>query len=76
MTCKQVLTSSHNSLLKETIFSIRFLSLVLREKLIRGTEQVDGSIPLYRFFNTETGTHFYTAAEAEKDSIIREPANF
>ena len=33
------------------------------------TEQVDGSIPLYRFFNTQTGTHFYTAAEAEKDSI-------
>ena len=25
---------------------------------------------VYRFFNTQTGTHFYTAAEAEKDSII------
>ena len=25
---------------------------------------------MYRFFNTQTGTHFYTTAEAEKDSII------
>jgi len=25
---------------------------------------------VFRFFNTQTGTHFYTAAEAEKDSIV------
>ena len=26
--------------------------------------------PLYRFFNVRTGTHFYTASEAEKDTLI------
>ena len=26
--------------------------------------------PLYRFFNLNTGTHFYTASAAEKDSVI------
>ena len=40
------------------------------------TKQVDGSIPLYRFFNTQTGTHFYTAAEAEKDSIVANLPSF
>ena len=39
-------------------------------------KQVDGSIPLYRFFNTQTGSHFYTAAEAEKDSIIENLPTF
>ncbi len=27
-------------------------------------------IALYRFFNTETGTHFYTAVQAERDNVI------
>ena len=40
------------------------------------TEAVAGSTPLYRFFNTQTGTHFYTAAEAEKDSIIENLPSF
>jgi Ca2+-binding RTX toxin-like protein len=31
---------------------------------------LDGLFDIYRFFNTQTGTHFYTASEAERDSII------
>lgn len=27
-------------------------------------------VPVYRFFNTHTGTHFYTASATEKDHII------
>lgn len=27
-------------------------------------------VPLYRFYNTRTGTHFYTASEDEKNSVI------
>jgi hypothetical protein len=27
-------------------------------------------VPLYRFLNTIKGVHFYTAAEAEKNSIV------
>ena len=38
--------------------------------------KIDGSIPLHRFFNTHTGTHFYTAAKAEKDSIIENLPSF
>ena len=26
--------------------------------------------PLYRFYNMKTGVHFYTASEAEKNSVI------
>jgi hypothetical protein len=29
-----------------------------------------GEIPVFRFFNTQTGTHFYTASTTERDSII------
>jgi hypothetical protein len=31
---------------------------------------------LYRFFNTDTGTHFYTAAEAEKGNINEDLLSF
>ena len=33
-------------------------------------DAVEGSVPLYRFFNTQTGGHFYTVNESEKDNII------
>lgn len=33
------------------------------------TEQVN-TIPLYRFYNMDTGTHFYTADEAEAENVI------
>ena len=39
-------------------------------------EEVTGSTPLYRFFNTDTDTHFYTAAETEKDSIVANLPSF
>ena len=48
----------------------------LPEAYLGYTEEVAGSTPLYRFFNTQTGTHFYTAAEAEKDSIIANLPSF
>ena len=28
------------------------------------------SVPLYRFYNMKTGTHFYTASESEKNSVL------
>jgi hypothetical protein len=28
-----------------------------------------GATPVYRFYNLKRGTHFYTASEAEKDSV-------
>jgi len=28
------------------------------------------SLPLYRFYNMRTGTHFYTASEAEKNNVV------
>jgi len=30
----------------------------------------DGRIELFRFFNTSTGAHFYTASTAERDSVL------
>ena len=34
-----------------------------------------GNTELFRFFNTTTGAHFFTAGAAEKDFIIANPAN-
>ena len=33
-------------------------------------DNTDGQVPLYRFFNRETGVHFFTASEAEKNNVI------
>jgi len=30
---------------------------------------VEGAIPIYRFFNTNTGAHFYTPSVAERDNV-------
>ena len=30
-----------------------------------------GWVPMYRFYNTETGTHFYTTSEEERSRVIR-----
>ena len=39
-------------------------------------EQIGSRTPLYRFFNTQTGTRFYTAAEVEKNSIFASLPSF
>ncbi|MGL6343541.1 MAG: Tic22 family protein, partial [Waterburya sp.] len=31
---------------------------------------------VYRFFNEDTGTHFYTASESEKDNIVENLSNY
>jgi len=35
-----------------------------------GTDDPRNNKPLYRFFNMETGVHFYTVSEAEKANVI------
>ena len=32
--------------------------------------EVDGSIPIYRFFNSTTGAHFYTPSATERDAVL------
>ncbi|MGV8082753.1 MAG: hypothetical protein AB2L09_03830 [Coriobacteriia bacterium] len=34
------------------------------------TANAANSVPLYRFYNVKTGTHFYTASEDEKNNVI------
>ncbi|MGV8082752.1 MAG: hypothetical protein AB2L09_03825 [Coriobacteriia bacterium] len=34
------------------------------------TANTANSVPLYRFYNVKTGTHFYTASEDEKNSVL------
>lgn len=36
----------------------------------------DGLFDVYRFFNVDTGAHFYTASEAERDGLISTNASF
>lgn len=38
--------------------------------------KIDGAMPVYRFFNTETGAHLYTIDENEKDSILENLDNY
>ena len=40
------------------------------------TNEADGTEALYRFYNTENGTHFYTTSEAERDAVIENLPNF
>ena len=35
--------------------------------------QVAGSSPVYRFYNTQTGRHFYTMSAVERDIVIGTP---
>ncbi len=32
--------------------------------------QIAGSSPVYRFYNTQTGRHFYTMSTVERDNVI------
>ncbi len=34
------------------------------------TTKTAGTVPVYRFYNKKNGSHFYTAAEGEKDDVI------
>ena len=33
------------------------------------TTQIPGSLPVFRFYSTRNGSHFYTASESEKDNV-------
>ena len=38
--------------------------------------EVEGSIPIYRFFNTTTGAHFYTPSTTERDNVTENLPDF
>jgi hypothetical protein len=40
------------------------------------SETTDNNPNIYRFLNNDTGTHFYTASESEKDNIIENLSNY
>lgn len=51
---------------------IRRLSAIYRYEGVAykvSPRQVTGALVVYRFFNLKTGSHFYTASEAERDSV-------
>ena len=39
------------------------------DSLFAFAEEQEGTIPIYRFLDTDTGAHFYTSSEAERNSI-------
>jgi hypothetical protein len=39
------------------------------EAMFRADTEISGSVPIYRFFNSELGSHFFTASELEKDHV-------
>ncbi len=40
------------------------------------SKQISNSSPVYRFYNSSTGDHFYTASEAEKDDLINAQSGY
>ena len=57
--------------------SLERIVLVPTEESIAFLQSVDnGREDVYRFFNQETGVHFYTASEVERDSILENLPNF
>ena len=51
--------------------------LIPTEESIAFLQSVDdGREDVYRFFNQETGVHFYTASEVERDNILENLPNF
>jgi predicted Zn-dependent protease len=40
------------------------------DAISRVDEDIDGSVPVYRFFNPVLGSHFFTGFELEKNSVI------
>lgn len=39
-------------------------------------EKIEGALPIYRFFNRQTGAHFFTISEFERDYIIDNLSNY
>ena len=57
---------------------VNTMSSVYQFEGVAYTLEVDNpqmNAPLYRFFNRNTGSHFYTASEAEKNSVIANLSN-
>jgi hypothetical protein len=53
------------------------ITLALRGRHSSAYEtQVDGSIPIYRFFNPITGAHFYTPSTTERDNVENNLSDF
>ena len=50
--------------------------LVPTNESIEFLQSTDSKVDVYRFFNKDTGGHFYTSSEAEKDSIVTNLPNY
>ena len=40
------------------------------EAISRNDEEVSGSLPVYRFYNSDLGSHFFTASELEREHAL------
>ena len=51
------------------------LSMTLFRRVLGSSLNFDtaSTVPIYRFFNTVTGGHFFTASELEKEAIANIP---
>lgn len=75
-----VTLTSSNGETKATLTNMEFLQFSDQTVDLRTTDTGNGAnattYELYRFFNSDTGSHFYTASTAERDSIIQNLPNF
>ncbi len=55
---------------------LKKIVLVATNESIEFLQSTDSNVDVYRFFNKDTGVHFYTSSEAEKDSIVTNLPNY
>ena len=61
-------TVENNAVVEADVFNSEGIGF---EALSRDAETVFGSIPIYRFFNVNLGSHFFTGFEEEKNHVLQ-----
>lgn len=52
-----------------TTYTQKDIAALILAKGIKNDKAADGDDPIYRFYNTKTGGHFFTASESEAESV-------
>lgn len=72
---QNVVERSSNGALKYNYENVAYSVLASDENGLTGAK-ISDALPVYRFFNTDTGAHLYTMDENEKDAIVETLDNY
>lgn len=72
---ENVIERSIDGELKYTYESVAYRGLSTDKDILTG-EKIEGALPVYRFFNQDTGAHLYTMDENERSNIVQNLDNY